>query len=301
MQIRYVLYVFLSALTGAGGVILTEILLRFWTVPALHIAIPASLIGGCFLLLGAALQRTCGWIDWPATDWLRLLAAAGATFGLGFLLLYEAIDLIGASKTLLLSRLEVIFIVSLAVVFLGETWTRRHWFACVLALCGTVLVTFDPDALDLRFALGEMIAVLAALVFAVGIILLKSLVDHRDGQLVTGYGLLLGAIMLLPFALYEGLSLQILADLSGWGLLALLFRGLFLGISWVTYNIAMKHLGASHCTVLFLSVVVFTVVLQVSIDGAFPELGLRVPANLFASLVGGGIICVAVILLQRQE
>ena len=44
-----------------GSQFLTEILLRFWTVPALAIAIPANFIGGLFVLMGAAAQGTRGW------------------------------------------------------------------------------------------------------------------------------------------------------------------------------------------------------------------------------------------------
>jgi drug/metabolite transporter (DMT)-like permease len=298
---RYTLYVLTSALAGAAGMVLTEILLRFWTVPALAIAIPANFIGGLFVLMGAAAQGTRGWRGWPVSDWLRLLAAAAATFALGFLLLYEAVDLIGSSKATLLGRLEVIFVVGLAVIFLGETWTRRHWLAGGLALVGAVIVNFDLHAFDLRFGLGELLALLAVFAFAVGIVLLKTLVDRHDGQLVTGFGLLLGAAMLTLFGLHDGMAFDAVRDAGWWAALVLLVRGLLLGISWVTYNVAMKTLGASLCSVLFLSVAFFTVLLQLVVDALAPGLGLRVPHNLFTALLGGVIIGASVLLIHREK
>jgi drug/metabolite transporter (DMT)-like permease len=298
---RYTLCVLISALAGAAGMILTEILLRFWTIPALAIAIPANFIGGLFVLMGAAAQGTRGWSGWPVSDWLRLLAAATTTFALGFLLLYEAVDLIGSSKATLLGRLEVIFVVGLAVIFLGETWTRRHWLAGGLALVGAVIVNFDLHAFDLRFGLGELLALLAVFAFAVGIVLLKTLVDRHDGQLVTGFGLLLGAAMLTLFGLHDGMAFDAVRDAGWWAALVLLVRGLLLGISWVTYNVAMKTLGASLCSVLFLSVAFFTVLLQLVVDALAPGLGLRVPHNLFTALLGGVIIGASVLLIHREK
>jgi drug/metabolite transporter (DMT)-like permease len=297
---RYVLYVLISALAGAAGLILTEILLRAYAISVLSITIQANLVGGLFLLLSSVAQGSRRWRGWPVTDWLRLLVASAATFAAGFLLLYGAVDLIGSSKTSLLGRLEVIFIVALAVIFLGERWTRKHWLAGGLALFGAALVNFDAEAFDLQFGLGELMSLGSVVTFSVGIILLKSLVDRQDGQLVTGFGLLLGAALLMPVAIYQGVAINTIPQ-AGWlAALLLLVRGLFLGISWVTYNVAMKHIGASRCSVLFLSLVVFTVLLQVSADAIAPGLGLRVPPNLSMSILGGIIICGAVVLLQRE-
>ena len=298
---RYTLYVLASAVASAAGIITTEILLGFYALPALDVVIPANVIGGLLLLSVATVQGNRGWRSWPATDWLRLLAAATATYALAFVLLYEAIGRIGSSKVTLLGRLEVIFIVGLSVIFLGERWTLRHWIASGLALAGAALVNFDPAALDLQIGPGEILSLLAALVFSVGIVVLKSLVDRQDGLLVTGFGLLLGAALLTPFALYQGTAFTALREAGAGTALTLVLRGLFLGIAWVTYNVAMKHLGASRCTVMFLTIVVFTVAMQLLLNALAPGLGLRVPGNLLTALVGGTIIGGAVFLLQRQE
>ena len=300
VPVRYILYVLVSASAGAAGINLTEILLRAYAVPAFGIAVSSNVAGGLFLLAVAALQGACGWRGWPATDWLRLLAAAAAAYALGFLLVYGAVNLAGSSTTTLLGRLEVLFVVGLAVLFLGERWTRRHSLAGTLALSGAVLVTFDPEALDLRFGAGEGMALLAAFVFAIGIILLKSLVDRQDGQLVTGYGLLLGAILLTPFAVADAETVAAAGAVDAWVGCVLVVRGVLLSISWVTYNVAMRHIGASRTAVLFLTIVVFTLLIQLGVDALAPGIGMRVPGSLLSALAGGLLIGVAVVLLHRQ-
>ena len=177
---RYILLVFGSALASASGIVVTEVALRFFALPSLWVAVPSNSIGGLFLLTCALSRGRAPWRDWPARDWLRLLIAATLVYAIGFFLLYEAVDRIGASKAALLSRLEVILVVALAVIFLGERWTLRHWLASLLAVAGAVLVNFDPAALELTFGLGEALALLAAIVYASGIVLLKSLVDRQD-------------------------------------------------------------------------------------------------------------------------
>ena len=299
-SLRAVALVLVSAFTGAAGVNLTEVLLRGWSVPALGIAMPSNVVGGLFLLGAAALQRTGGWRGWPAADWLRLGAAALAIYALGFLLLYTAIDLAGSSLTILLGRLETLFVVALAVLFLGERWTLRHWGASLLAVGGAVLVTLDPDAVHLHLGLGEALALAGAFVIAAGIVVLKSLVDRQDGQVVTGYGLLLGAVLLAPFALGDAAVRS--AAIAGGAPVAgiLLLRGVLLGISWVTYNVAMRHIGASRSAVLFLTVVVFTVGLQLVVHAVAPQLGVRLPGSWLAAGLGGALIGIAVVLLHRE-
>lgn len=298
---RYALYILLSAVASAAGINVTEILLGYYAVPALDIVIPANIIGGLFLLITAALQGSRGWQGWPLADWIRLLAAAAATYSLAFLFLYEALARIGSSKVSMLGRLEVVFIVGLAVVFLGERWSRRHWLAGSITLFGAWLVNFDLSALDLTLGVGEVLSLLAALSFSIGIIVLKSLVDRQDGRIVTGLGLLLGAVLLTPFALVDGTAFGALRNAGPEAMLTLVLRGLLLGVAWVTYNVGMKHLGASVSTVLFLSIVVFTVMLQLGLHAMAPGLGLQIPDNLGTALIGGVVICVGVALMQKRD
>ena len=133
--LRYTSYVLISAAAAAVGLVLTEIALRFFAVTSLSVAFLSNIVGGLVLLI-PTLRRPDAWRGWPAADWLRLVVAALAVFALGFVVLYTAIGHIGSSKSSLLGRLDVIFVIALAVIFLGEHWSRRRWVASFLALGG---------------------------------------------------------------------------------------------------------------------------------------------------------------------
>ena len=61
----------------------------------------------------------------------------------------------------------------------------------------------------------------------------------------------------------------------------------------------MPHIGASRCSILFLSFVLMTFILQTAIDTIAPSLGLQVPANLLTAATGGLIIVTGIILINR--
>ena len=292
-DLKYSLYAVFSALAAAAGLIITEIAVQSMSVPVLHIAVGSNYFAGTFLLLWAAARGGCQWRGWGRADWLRLLAVSVATYSFGYLLLYSAIGMIGTSKTSLLGRLETVFIVMLAVVFLREIWTPRHWLASLITLAGAVIISFDPTAWSLDIGLGEGLALSSALVFSIGIIALKSVLNRQSGLLVSGYGLLLGAIVLTPFLLVAAPSSQDVVP-TGMVLGMLFVRGILLALSWVSYNVAMQHIGASRSSVMFLSIGFLSLLLQVIVDALFPELGLQLPAHLDLAILGGIVICVGI-------
>lgn len=314
-QNRYILYILAAAATAAVGAILTETALRFFAVTSLSIAFYSNLAGGAILLIPILLNGSRPWRGWPATDWLRLVIGALAIFCIGFILYYVAIDHIGSGKTAMLGRLEAILVVILAVLFLGEKWSARHWLGTLLAVGGTTLVNFDPTLWELQLGIGEGLTLLAATFFAVGIVTLKPLLDRRDPRFVTACGFLIGAAFMTPFVMGLGpASLGLPADSPAFAatlttsaaiawpvLLMLVIRGLLLGLSWWSYNAAMPHIGASRCSVLFLSVVFMTFGLQITVDAIAPGLGLQVPSNLLTAAFGGFIIVCGIVLIHRQD
>lgn len=297
-ETRYSLYVLAAAILAATSNIFTEIALRFFDATPFIIAVLSNLVGGLLLLIISAKHRNIGWSSWRRNDWLRVIMAALIIYAVSFLVRFESIGLIGTSKTILLARLETIFVVLLAVMFLGESMSTRHWIATILTIGGALLINFNPNAVQLQFGRGELLAVLSSLGIAAGIIILKPVLDRQDGQQTTGIGLLGGAIFLLPFfALYTSVDTVINI---GWGGLALIIvMGLIRGVSWSAYNTAMSHIGASQSAIIFLTSAFFSVMFQVVVDAIAPYLDLQVPSNLLTALIGGIIIAIGIIILQR--
>lgn len=309
---RYGLYAIISASTASASFILTEIALGFYVLPAPLLAMYSNAVGGLFLLTPALRQGTGFWRGWPAGDWVRLIAASIALYVAGMVVVFIGMAMIGASKSALISRLEALFVVGLAVLILGERWSTRRWLASFIALAGTLMVNFDPQAWQLTLGLGEVLILMAAFVFAVGIIVIKPLLDRHDGQLLTGSAMLVAAVFLVPICFFLDVlpgQAELGAAAAGetapagpaWLVVAtLVAMSLLRGVSWSTYNIAMRYIGASRCAILFLTTVFFTLALQVTVDAIAPGLGLLVPPNLLPAVAGGVLIVLGIVILQRS-
>ena len=290
-DLRYSLYVLASAASAAAGLLLTEIVLNFYPATTLQIAFLANIVGGIFLLL-PYLRGGFPWRGWPAADWLRFAVSAATIYAAGFVVLFAAIARVGSSKVILLSRVETIFVVVLAVIFLGERWSARHWFATFLALAGATLISFDPGILQF-----------STLSWGDGLTLLvlpgggrrhrhpeapgdapRPPVRHRPRSAR-------GRRLPRAVPLFRRWQRSRQGLRSWWPGLCCWCSWWFAACFWAcpgpTYNAAMRRIGASRCAVLFLSVSFLTVALQVLVDAIAPGLGLRVPANLETAVAGG--------------
>ena len=185
----------------------------------------------------------------------------------------------------------------MAILFLGEQVSIRRSIAGVFALGGAVLINFDPQALQLSLSWGDVLAILAPLGTATGIIILKPLLDIADARWVTGLALLFGFLFLTPFILFAD-------SLSGLGwvsLLLIITMGMTRGWAWLAYNTSLRHIGVARASIIFLSFAFFTVVLQAIVAWLGPTLGLQLPANLLVALIGGVLVAVGIIILQTDS
>lgn len=295
-QTRYDLYVLGSALLAAVGWVLTEVVIRFYHVTPLVLILLGNLVGGMFLLSASFKNFASFRLTWRSQDWIPIIFAALFIYALAFLLSFNAVGLIGAGKSALLGQLQTPFLVVLAIIFLGEHLSPRRWLAGALALSGGILINFDAEALQLSIGWGESMAILGALAVSTGITILKPLLDRVDARWVTGLALLLGALFLIPFIPFYGSS----AGLGWTALVIIVVTGTIRGGSWLVYNIALQHIGASRCAIIFLTFAFFTVILQLVVATSSPLLGLQPPANLPMAFVGGGVVTLGIVLLQTE-
>jgi drug/metabolite transporter (DMT)-like permease len=295
-QIRYSLYVLLAAALSAFGWLFTEIALQFYHVTPTVAVISTSLIGGAILLLISARSARRTSSRWQPRDWLWVMAIGLIIYTIGFSLNFNAIRLIGAGKTVLLGRLDTLFVIILAIIFLGEPLSLYRWLAGIFGIAGAILINFDPQALQLNFGWGEALAILTPLSVATGVIMYKPLLDRVDAGSATGLALLFGGLFLIPVVFFSA-SIAAL----GWGaLLVLLCMGVIRGLSWFLYNVALSQIGVSPSSIIFLSSGFFTIALQLVVAGWIPALGLRPPQNLLPVLLGGVLIAIGIVILQRE-
>ena len=131
---------------------------------------------------------------------------------------------------------------------------------------------------------------------AVGIIVLKPLLDIADARWVTGLALLFGFLFLTPLIPFLNSPSEL-----GWAsLVVIAVMGMTRGWAWLAYNASLRHIGVSRSSILFLSFAIFAVGLQAIVAWLGPTLGLQLPTNLLVALIGGGLVAVGIIILQTD-
>lgn len=291
-----ILYALSSAVLAAMSLILTEISIGYFQVDPLLVIVLGNLVGGG-ILLAMSTNNLAGLRLFRQPRRLATVALGGlCIYALSYLMMFNAIALIGAGKAALLGQLETAFVVIFAIIFLGEVLTKRRWLAGLLAFAGTILINFDLQALAFSLGWGEILATLSPLTVAVGIIVLKPVLDVADARQVTGLALLLGALYLTPFLPF----IVTVYAIGGAALVTIAVMGLCRGTSWLTYNWSLQQIGASQSAIIFISFAFFTVLLQALVAWLAPWLGVQLPTNLIAALLGGSLIALGIIILQTD-
>ncbi len=149
---------------------------------------------------------------------------------------FVALMLIPLAQVVAIEFTMPIWSAALAVVFLGERMNSRKWFAVVLGLVG-VAVIVRPHAGELNA--GQVIALAAAVGFAVSVVLVKSL-TRTDTAVAISFWMLVvqSAIGLLP-----ALSVWQWPSAPAWGwVLVVAFCGTY---SHYCFARAMQHADAT--------------------------------------------------------
>lgn len=295
-SVRHTLFPLASAILAAVSLILTEIAIRFYRIDPLLVIVLGNLSGGLVLLLMSARSSPNRGLEWQRRNLATIVVGALCIYALAYLMAFNAIALIGAGKVALLGQLETLFVIIFAIIFLGEVLTVRRGIAGLAALAGTILINFDLQTLRFTLGWGEVLATLAPVSIATGIIILKSVLDKADALRVTGLALVVGAVFLTPIVPVMVSSFQLsLAMLA-----VIVLMGIFRGTSWLTYNQGLKRIGAARSAIIFISFAFFTVMFQAVIAWLAPRLGMQLPTNLLAALLGGSLIATGIIILQTD-
>ena len=166
---------------------------------------------------------------------------AGAIGYLATVMLFvSATKLTTAANAIVLQYTAPIYVAIFGAWFLKERTTALDWMTIVFVFGGMIL--FFQDQMEAGHLLGNMLAVASGVSLAMMAMAMRKQKDGSPfGSVFLGNVLaFLGGI---PFMLGGG------PDLAGWGAIVLL--GCFqLGLSYVLYSIAIKHVTALEATII---------------------------------------------------
>ncbi len=200
------LIVFLSSLLWAGDAPFREpLLLGGLSVP--FVGFLEHLINSIVCLPGLIAKRA-GFKKLTLKQWAALFYIGAGASALGAILYVQAAVAMNYNFTVaaLLQKLQPLFAISLAVIFLKEKLSPKFWLFAAPALIGAYLVTFGwagPAGLWTSAGhlhlLGPALAVGAAILWAGGTVVGRSLMSDVDLQLVNGMRFVFGLLFLTVY------------------------------------------------------------------------------------------------------
>ncbi len=201
-------------------------------------------------------------------QWGPLVAIGVLWFGVYNLALNEGERRIDAGTASILVQVSPLLIAVLAALFLGEHFDRRLGLGLVIAFGGVALIAASSSGSQERDVLGVALVLVAAVVYAVSVILQKPLVASLPAVQVTWLACTVGAVVCLPFA---PALVRESAAASGDSRWLLVYLGVFpTAVAFTTYAVALRHLDASRLGVSTYLVPPITIVLALVLLGEAP-------------------------------
>jgi drug/metabolite transporter (DMT)-like permease len=221
--------------------------------------------------------------EWP------LIVAGGATwFGIYNVALNESERRIDAATAALLIQIGPILVALLATVVLGERLTRWLVTGMAVGFGGVVLIGYSTSSGGNGDLVGVLLALVAAVTFAVGVLTQKKLLPTIRPLDLTFWYAVVGAAVCLPWTIeLAGVVGDASADTLWW----ILYLGVFpSAIAFTTWAYALSHADAGKfAQSTFLVPFITALMAWLLLDEVPPLL----------SFVGGAL-CIAGVLLARR-
>jgi drug/metabolite transporter (DMT)-like permease len=187
-----------------------------------------------------------------------------------------------------------IFTAILAWLFLGEPMTALKVIGSAIAFFGAVFVVtrgaLSLDTFRLPSTIGDLLALASTLNWAIFQVASKPILRRLEPTLAMAYLMLIGGVVILPFATLQTLSDLPRLTMEGW--LAILFLGIFCsGVGYLIWYDALSKIDASQLSSLSYIQPMITVIVAALI------LGENITP---AILLGGAIILCGVYLVNRS-
>ena len=227
-----------------------------------------------------------------ATPWLPLMAFAAAQTYVQYTLFYTALAVSSAVLGSLLIASGSLWWLVLAPLLLKTPWPNRvQWTLIVVGALGVVLAVYKPGAGSGNPVLGGLLFCGSTLSGALGVIVLQKVMKTMGARAATGFGLLVGGLMLL------------LTGASAWPELITLFSP---KVIWLTVYLAFvsavgfglwNYLTSLFPVTLlagyrFLVPVCAVILSSLLVSGESPGIGIW---------VGGVLVIFSVVALQKKQ
>ena len=239
------------------------------------------------VLLGALALSRGG--RWPGRSELPLLLTCGVLwFGLYNPVLNEAEQRVDAGTAAMLVNVGPLLIALLAGFLLGEGFPRMLVAGCAVAFAGAVIIGLATSEQGVSAGWGSVLCVVAAALYAGGVIAQKPLLSRASALHITWLACLIGMVVCLPFApqLFDELGTA-----DGSSIVWMLYLGAFpTAVAFTTWAYALSRTTAGRMGATTYLVPPLAILLGWALLGESPE----------ALAFLGGALCLAGVVIARR-
>jgi len=258
------LFALSSALTWALAVILFR--RSGETLPAFELNFFKNCLGAALMVPTILLFDSMVLPDYTRSELLLVLISGMLGIALADTWYLKALNIMGASRTGIVSSLFSPFVILLSAIFLGERLLAWQWFGLILVMSGVLLVTWrinrsSVDVADVKK--GVIYAAAAVFMMAVGIVMVKEILETQSFLWTVELRLLGGVagmlVFMLPRARWQAVKRNF-SQPQPWGLVIIAsFFGAYLTL--ILWLAGYKLIDASVASVLNETNVAFIVLL----------------------------------------
>jgi len=287
MRRLYTAALLLTMLIWAGSFIFTKISLN--EIKPYNLAFYRFVLASPVLLAIVYLRGYLQPIKMVDLPKIVILAVTGVTFL--YVLQFLALMYTTATNSSILINMSVIFVAVMSF-FLGEKFTKLKVLGLFLSFVGAFLVIsngrlefFSSDTFK-----GDILMIFDGFLWAIYTIVGKDLLRKYNPYSLTAHAFLIGSILLLPFALYEGLVNPMSLSMIVW--ISLLYLSLLCSVfAYLVWYGSLTKMDATKVAVFVYIVPFFTAVM------AF--LVLREQISLY-TVIGGILTMIGVYLVEKN-
>ncbi|HLC59570.1 MAG TPA: DMT family transporter [archaeon] len=298
MKAFYIAIVLFSALLIGFVSVLGEAIMSFFNLGPFIVTGLSAIFGGGVMLAITFLKYPKIYREINKNGIFKIIISS--IFGaIGLLLWFDSITRIGASKELLLggNSSEMLLVLILSFVFLGERLKRFEIVGGFLIIVGIFVVLFNPVILQPVFGLGELEAMISSLAFAINIVISTNILRKLSDKSVSILVMMLEGLFILGAMFIANIQFQLTLESVFW----IFLLGIFGVTSILTYFYGLKKIGASLTVIIASFAGVFSIGLQLIAKFLFPSIELIFPQSIVLAVIGGVIAVGGVFLISYKE
>jgi len=200
----------------------------------------------------------------PAANWKYILPYGLSATTIQYAFTYIGLSRIDGSKGAVYDQLGIFLIVfTSGLFFRSDTLTRNKLIGCILGFIGVLVI--NTDGWGFSFSLnGEGLMLVAVLCQTISWYIAKAGMDRIFAPLLTGYGQLVGGLLLCAFSLLTGGKIHTINPAAVCSLILLIL------ISSVAYTLSLmplQYFPVSEVSSFNLLITVFGVVMSAALLG----------------------------------